>query len=145
MIKLFLNSFNTTPHRSQFAWQLTHRYSITSMSKDNLGNNDPVKIDTTQLNYVVDAQIGKISALFGGKQAGFIEFDLDGKASKLNIRRTVTEEAYRGNGIAALVTKQLFDYAVEQKYDITSDCWYTPKWISKPQNSDYTKIFHSKL
>merc|ERR1740123_1501187 len=103
------------------------------------------KVDVSQIEFVVDVEAGKVSASLNGETAGFVEVSLDKKTSILHIKRTVTEEKFRGNGIAGLITKEVFDYASKQQHRITSDCWYTDVFLRKPQNAEYSKLFQSKI
>ena len=67
------------------------------------------------------------------------------KASTLHVLRTVTIEKFRGNGIAGKITNELFQNAQNKKYAVTSDCWYTPKFLKKAQNEEYNKLFKAKI
>ena len=103
------------------------------------------KVDASQIKFNVDIDAGKVIGSLNGETAAFVELSVDQKTSILNIKRTVTEEKFRGNGIAGLITKEVFDYALKQKHRVTSDCWYTAVFLKKPQNAEYNKLFQSKI
>ena len=39
----------------------------------------------------------------------------------------------------------MFEYGQKEKYTISSDCWYTPKFLGKKENEDYNKIYKAKI
>lgn len=63
------------------------------------------------------------------------------KSRIITIEHTITNEQYRGNGLAAMTTEYLFQYALKNNYNIASNCWYTHKFIQQNDNDEYMKIF----
>merc|ERR1719461_2327400 len=99
------------------------------------------KLDVSKLIFRFDGTKGKLSALYDDEVAGYVDFTLNEQASKLHILRTVTEEKFRGNGVAGLMTNEMFKNAQTNKYTVTSDCWYTPKFLGKANNDQYNQIY----
>ena len=51
---------------------------------------------------------------------------------------TVTDPAYRGNGIASALTRQALDAARGQGLRVRPDCWYVEEWID--EHPDYADL-----
>ena len=62
-------------------------------------------------------------------KCGYLIFEI--KDNTLDILSTVVEEEYRGKGIASKLMEYIYNYSVENSYNIKCTCSYAKKWFEK--------------
>ncbi|XP_061605269.1 protein NATD1-like [Phyllopteryx taeniolatus] len=58
-------------------------------------------------------------------------------ADEVDLISTFVPEAYRGQGVAALLSKAAIDFVLEEKLKARVSCWYIRKYMEEHPHHDY--------
>ncbi|XP_061761709.1 protein NATD1-like [Nerophis ophidion] len=65
------------------------------------------------------------------------------EAKKVELISTFVPESYRGQGVAALLSKAAIDFLLEEKLKARVSCWYIKKYIEEHPRQDYKDVIIS--
>lgn len=72
----------------------------------------------------------------GGRAVGMLRYDRsDGVVV---VASTVTDPEFRGNGVAAALTRRALDDARDAGLRVRAQCWYVDEWIDR--NPEYAEL-----
>lgn len=70
----------------------------------------------------------------------FVDYTKDTVNNCLIVTHTFVPKSLSGRGIAAILTKTVLDYAIENGFKINPLCSYTSSYLSKHEEYGYLKI-----
>ncbi|XP_054614487.1 protein NATD1-like [Dunckerocampus dactyliophorus] len=60
--------------------------------------------------------------------------------NQVELLSTFVPESFRGQGVAALLSKAAFDFLLEEKLKARVSCWYIKKYIEANPRQDYKDV-----
>lgn len=80
-----------------------------------------------------------------GEDKAYLQYDiLDPKTKAVDLQHTVVPEVFRGQGIAKVLAKEVFEYFISRDQQMKLTCWYLKKYYQDNPLPQYTeKIIQS--
>ncbi|XP_045116174.1 protein NATD1-like [Portunus trituberculatus] len=80
-----------------------------------------------------------------GQDKAYLQYDiLDPKTKAVDLQHTVVPEVFRGQGIAKVLAKEVFEYFISKDQQMKLTCWYLQKYYKDNPLPHYTeKIIQS--
>ncbi|XP_042361716.1 protein NATD1-like [Plectropomus leopardus] len=75
----------------------------------------------------------------GGHDCAVLHYRFTGE-KEVDLLSTYVPETYRGQGVAALLSKAAMDFLVEENLKAHISCWYIKKYIKEHPQQDYKEL-----
>lgn len=74
-----------------------------------------------------------------GRHKAYLQYDiLDPQTQAVDLQHTVVPEAFRGQGIAKVLAKEVFEHFIGQDREMKLTCWYLKKYYKDNPLPEYT-------